>query len=90
MKYPHGFVVTIPYIDSDGSWTRTLISTNDPIDHRHIKRGIRKWIKQNIGRSVADIELRLLLKKVQKHKQAMMYVPQRFKVKDGDFASLDS
>ena len=89
MKYPHGFVVTIPYIDEDGGWNRALITTNDPIDHRRIKRGIRKWVKQNLGRHIGPIELRLLVKKVQKHKQPMMYIPQRFKVKDDEFAPSD-
>ena len=88
MKYPYGFVLTIPYQEVDGSWNRTLISTNDSIDHRRIKRGIRKWIKQNLGRSIGPYELRKVCRKVIKHKQPMMYIAQKLKVPE-EYAPTD-
>lgn len=81
MKFKHGFMLVIPFIDSDGGWTKTMISTNDPIDHRRVKRGIRTWIKQNVGRHVADVELRLLYKAVTRHKAPTQYIKMRREVK---------
>lgn len=86
MKFKNGFALVIPHIESDGGWARTMITTNDPIDHRRVKRGIRTWVKQNLGRRIGPVELRLLYKKVSRHTQPMLYIPQRFQVKDDEFA----
>lgn len=81
-NYPFGFALVVPHIDHDGGWNRTLLTTNDPIDRRRIKRGLRIWVKQNLGRHIGPVELRLLLKNVQKHKQPMMYLNRRIAVNE--------
>lgn len=78
MRYPHGFAITIPYVDTneDGStsWNRALLHTNDPLDRRRVKRVLRQWVWSQLGRQLHTAEMRLLMKKVIKHNEPRSYV----------------
>ena len=89
MKFPYGFGLSLPYQDEEGVWHRTMISTNDPIDHRRVKRGIRTWIKQNLGRSIADKELRVVYKAVMRHTEPKVYVMHRRAVSEKQLAEIN-
>lgn len=77
MKYPHGFGLIIPYLDSTTeppSASKSLLSTNDSIDHRRVKRGLRKWIWQELGHKVHTSTLRLYLKRIMIHDTPKQYM----------------
>lgn len=77
-NYPHGFAVTIPYLEENGDGTnsmkRVLLSTNSPCDRRRVKRTIRTWVRNELGRSISTYELRLIGKMIIKHKEPRYYV----------------
>ena len=81
MRYEHGFGVTIPWVDTkeDGStvWQHSLVHTNSAVNHRRVKRILRRWVKNTMGRMLNNYELRLLMRKVQVHKQPMFYMRQK-------------
>lgn len=78
MRYPYGFVVTIPFseLQDDGStaWKRALLSSNDDLDRRRIKRVIRRWVKVTLGRNLYTHELLSIMKQVIKHDMHRMYI----------------
>lgn len=78
MNYPYGFVVVIPFSDAqeDGTteWKRALLTSNDPLDKRRIKRTIRKWVKVALSRTIYTHELNSLMKQVIKHDSPRMYI----------------
>lgn len=78
MIYPHGFRVVIPHIatleDGSSQYQYSNLHTNDPVDHRRIKRILRQWVKQNLDRTLDPITARLLYKSVTKHTQPMQYI----------------
>lgn len=72
-------MLLFPYLSTsaDGSVSRNYarLTTNGRIDKRAVKRGVRKWIKVNLGRNVSTVELLGLMKAVKPHKEPMMYAP---------------
>ena len=74
MKYKNGFGVSIPYYDENGVLCRNMLSTNDSIDHRRVKRGLRKWVLQNTQRKLDSFAIRALMKSVRRHSQPMQYM----------------
>lgn len=78
MKYAYGFGLQVPFVNTkeDGSTEHcyALLSTNDPVDGRKIKQLLRKWVKKSLGRSLHPSEQRLLLKRVVKHNQPVVYM----------------
>jgi hypothetical protein len=87
MKHKHGFALQFLYITigdlGKSQYQMGLMSTNDPVDHRAIKRIFRKWVKTNLGRSLHPIEMRLILKKVILHNMPRTYVRSRSTI-DGE------
>lgn len=77
MKYPYGFGIIIPYLDATTdpvSASKSLISTNDRIDRRRVKRGVRRWIKSELGHKVHTSTLRLYLKRIMVHDAPKQYI----------------
>lgn len=67
-------LINVPYLSpaEDGSTQRNIatfrfssIGRGAYIDHRRVKREIRKWVKHNLERSLHCLELRQILKNVQ-------------------------
>jgi RNase P protein component len=78
MRYEHGFAVTIPYLtpneDGTNRMERALLHTNDAVDRRRIKRILRRWVRDTLGRTLYTHEMRLLMRNVRKHTQPMQYM----------------
>lgn len=81
MKFPYGFMLVFPYLASnaDGSVSRNYarLTTNGEVDKRRVKRGLRRWVKSELGRTVHSRELHALMRAVKPHKEPMMYAPIR-------------
>lgn len=70
MKYSHGCLIRIPFIDTvidaetgkeatTRNWA-TLNLRGKDIDRRRIKRTVRQWVWNSLGRRLHDYELRKL------------------------------
>lgn len=77
MRYPNGFVIQVPFLDTaeDGSVSRNhaLISSNDNLDYRRVRRILRQWAASHLHRQLHTVEQRHLMRMVRKHKEAMTY-----------------
>jgi len=80
MRYEHGFVVQVPFLDTnaDGSVSRNyaLVSSNDNVDRRRVRRILRQWVKSYLFRQLSTREQRSLMTIVKKHTEPMMYFVQ--------------
>lgn len=76
-RYPYGFAVAIPHI-ADGERKYAMLSTNDAVCTKRIKRVIRQWVQSFLGRQIHPIELAALMKSVRKHDEPMMYFVKKF------------
>lgn len=68
MRYNNGAFLSIPFINTveDGSTERCWahMDFTGSVDHRRIKRQIRKWVKSNLGRHLGREEQAMLMKRI--------------------------
>lgn len=68
MRYINGAVALVPSLQrehEDGEWSRSWskltfrpIGTSGGVDRRRVKREVRKWVRNALGRSIDNIGLR--------------------------------
>jgi len=77
VRYPYGFAVQVPFLDteSDGTVTKNyaLVSSNDDLDRRRVKRILSQWAKAYLHRTLRTREKLALMTIVKVHKEPMQY-----------------
>lgn len=68
MRYNNGAFVSIPFINTraDGETERCWahLDFNGAVDKRRVKRQIKKWVRDSLGRKLGREELAQLMRRV--------------------------
>ena len=92
LVFGHAYYEKVGEYDAEGYWRLRKLGARMPKTITDIKvesDGGLKWIKQNLGRSIADKELRVVYKAVMRHTEPKVYVMHRRAVSEKQLAEIN-